>query len=676
MRERGLFLLLLGLFLSFSSYAQDITVKGVVKDSKFGDPIIGASVLVKGTTNGTISDMDGNFTLAAPKDGTLTISYIGYKSQEIPVNGQQNLNIILDEDVEALDEVVVVGYATGSKRTISGAVERIKKEDMNQGVVNTPLESLKGKVAGVVISKTGGDPASKPSIRVRGTTSLSGGNDPLVIIDGVFGDLSMLDAIAPADIETFTILKDASETAQYGSRGAAGVIVVTTVKGKNGMKTLSYNGNFGISNVYKNLKMLSADEFRSTAKALGMTPLDMGGNTNFFDEIEQLGYTQNHNISFGAGNDDSNYRASVGVIDQQGIIKNSGMKNYTAKLDASQNMFNNKLKIEFGMFGSLKQVDYTNDYEKTFYSAATYNPTFPTHKNEDGKWDEDPYANEIQNPLGRLEIQDREKNAYVNVHGKLTWTILDGLKLSAFGSYTYNVKENMKYIPKDLKAITQTSDAHGYRADNKQNILMGNIQLSYNKDLNEKHHIDALALVEGQKYHYTGFSAGARGFETDYFGYNNLKAGGTVKYGDVTSFQNENRLASFMGRFNYMYDNRFIATVNLRADGSSKLGMNNKWGFFPSASAAWVLNEEAFLKDVDWLSQLKLRAGYGLTGNQDAIEAYNSLALMSPNGVTSVNGNSTATYGFTRNSNPDLRWEVKRHSMWVWTLVSSMAALR
>ena len=366
LRERGLFLLLLGLFLSFSSYAQDITVKGVVKDSKFGDPIIGASVLVKGTTNGTISDMDGNFTLAAPKDGTLTISYIGYKSQEIPVNGQQNLNIILDEDVEALDEVVVVGYATGSKRTISGAVERIKKEDMNQGVVNTPLESLKGKVAGVVISKTGGDPASKPSIRVRGTTSLSGGNDPLVIIDGVFGDLSMLDAIAPADIETFTILKDASETAQYGSRGAAGVIVVTTVKGKNGMKTLSYNGNFGISNVYKNLKMLSADEFRSTAKALGMTPLDMGGNTNFFDEIEQLGYTQNHNISFGAGNDDSNYRASVGVIDQQGIIKNSGMKNYTAKLDASQNMFNNKLKIEFGMFGSLKQVDYTNDYEKTF----------------------------------------------------------------------------------------------------------------------------------------------------------------------------------------------------------------------------------------------------------------------------------------------------------------------
>ncbi len=381
LRERGLFLLILGLFLSFGSYAQNITVKGVVKDSKFGDPIIGASVLQKGTTNGTISDMDGNFVLEAPNGAVLVVSYIGYKTQEVSVSGSQPLNVILGEDMEALDEVVVVGYATGSKRTISGAVERIKKEDMNQGVVNNPLESIKGKVAGVVISQSGGDPASKPSIRVRGTSSLSGGNDPLVIIDGVFGDMDMLNAIAPADIETFTILKDASETAQYGSRGAAGVIVVTTVKGKSGTRTLSYNGTYGISNVYKNLDMLSADQYRSLGQRLGTTVTDKGYNSNWFDEIEQLGYTQNHNLSFGAGTDDSNYRASVGLIDQQGIIKNSGMRNYTAKLDAMQNMFNNKLKIEFGMFGSLKELDNTNDYLKTFYSAASYNPTFPTVKN-------------------------------------------------------------------------------------------------------------------------------------------------------------------------------------------------------------------------------------------------------------------------------------------------------
>lgn len=659
LRERGLFLLLLGLILSFSGYAQNITVKGVVKDSKFGDPIIGASVLQKGTTNGTISDMDGNFILEAPDKAVLVISYIGYKSQEVTISGSQPLNIVLGEDMEALDEVVVVGYATGSKRTISGAVERIKKEDMNQGVVNNPLESIKGKVAGVVITQSGGDPASKPSIRVRGTSSLSGGNDPLVIIDGVFGDMDMLNAIAPADIETFTILKDASETAQYGSRGAAGVIVVTTVKGKNGMKTLSYNGTFGISNVYKNLNMLSADQYRGLGQKLGTTVTDKGFNSNWFDEIEQLGYTQNHNLSFGAGTDDSNYRASVGLIDQQGIIKNSGMRNYTAKLDAMQNMFDNKLKIEFGMFGSLKELDNTNDYLKTFYSAASYNPTFPTVKNDKGVWDEDPMANEIHNPMGRLDIKDRETNAYVNVHGRLTYNILEGLKLSAFGSYTYNVKENKRYFPKDIKA-SMADGGHAERIDNKQNILMGNIQLTYTKDFNEKHHFDALALVEGQKYHYTGFTAKSHAYETDYFGYNNLKAGGDVKYGDVESLENENRIASFMARVNYMYDNRYIITANLRADGSSKLGSDNKWGFFPSASAAWVINEEAFMKDVDWLSNLKLRAGYGLTGNQDAIEAYNSLALYKPTGVTSLGGSPMATYGIQRNANPDLRWEVKK----------------
>ncbi|WP_297905934.1 TonB-dependent receptor [uncultured Parabacteroides sp.] len=659
LRERGLFLLLLGLILSFSGYAQNITVKGVVKDSKFGDPIIGASVLQKGTTNGTISDMDGNFILEAPDKAVLVISYIGYKSQEVTISGSQPLNIVLGEDMEALDEVVVVGYATGSKRTISGAVERIKKEDMNQGVVNNPLESIKGKVAGVVITQSGGDPASKPSIRVRGTSSLSGGNDPLVIIDGVFGDMDMLNAIAPADIETFTILKDASETAQYGSRGAAGVIVVTTVKGKNGMKTLSYNGTFGISNVYKNLNMLSADQYRGLGQKLGTTVTDKGFNSNWFDEIEQLGYTQNHNLSFGAGTDDSNYRASVGLIDQQGIIKNSGMRNYTAKLDAMQNMFDNKLKIEFGMFGSLKELDNTNDYLKTFYSAASYNPTFPTVKNDKGVWDEDPMANEIHNPMGRLDIKDRETNAYVNVHGRLTYNILEGLKLSTFGSYTYNVKENKRYFPKDIKA-SMADGGHAERIDNKQNILMGNIQLTYTKDFNEKHHFDALALVEGQKYHYTGFTAKSHAYETDYFGYNNLKAGGDVKYGDVESLENENRIASFMARVNYMYDNRYIITANLRADGSSKLGSDNKWGFFPSASAAWVINEEAFMKDVDWLSNLKLRAGYGLTGNQDAIEAYNSLALYKPTGVTSLGGSPMATYGIQRNANPDLRWEVKK----------------
>ena len=255
--------LLIGLFLSLGAYAQQITVKGHVKDAS-GEPIIGANVVVKGTSTGTITDIDGNFQIQAPKGVLLQVSFVGYTSSE--VQAVANVTVILKEDSQVIDDVVVIGYATGSSRTVSGAVQKVGRKEMNAGIIANPLSAIKGKVAGVNIQKTGGDPTAAPAIRVRGTTSLTGGNDPLVIIDGVFGDLNMLNAISPADIENFTVLKDASETAQYGSRGASGVIVVTTVKGKNGVKSMSYDGSFGIESVYKNLDMLSAAEYRSVAQ--------------------------------------------------------------------------------------------------------------------------------------------------------------------------------------------------------------------------------------------------------------------------------------------------------------------------------------------------------------------------------------------------------------------------
>lgn len=658
-KVRILLSIAMGLLFSLSVFAQEITLKGNVKDLT-GEPIIGGSVLVKGTTNGTITDFDGNYTLNVPSSAIIVFSYVGYIPQEISVQGKTMLNVILKEDVEALDEVVVVGYATGSKRTISGAVDRIKKEDMNVGIVNNPLESLKGKVAGVVISKAGGDPSATPSIRVRGTTSLSGGNDPLVVIDGVFGDMGLLNALAPSDIETFTILKDASETAQYGSRGASGVIVVTTTKGKSGVVSLSYDGTFGVESIYKNIEMMNADQFRATVLEGGYTnALDGGASTNFFDEMERTGYTQNHRLSFGAGSETSNYRASIGIISQDGIIETSNMRNYTAKLDASQKMFNNKLAIEFGVFGSKKLNNYVNDHQKTFYSAASSNPTLSALQNEDGTWPEDPNANEIDNPLGRLTIQDHEDNAYLNVHGKLSYNFTSDLMLSAFGSYTYNAKVNSTYIPNNIKAGIREGSGKANRAQKGSDILMGNLTLTYKKQM-DKHHFDALGLAEVQSYQYNGFESTARGFGTNYFGYDNLKAGANVKYGDVSSYANEYNISSFLGRLNYMYDDRYIATVNIRTDGSSKLGANNKWGFFPSASAAWVLSNEAFLKDVEQITNIKLRVGYGLTGNQDAISPYNSLSLMQPTGITTVNGQQTVTYGYARNANPDLQWEKKK----------------
>ncbi len=652
-------LILIGLLCNFSIFAQDITVRGNVKDVT-GEPIIGASVLQVGTTNGIITDVDGNFSLTVPGNSSINISYIGYVSQTLAVNGQTSFNIILKEDVEALDEVVVVGYATGSKRTISGAVEKIKKEDMNVGVVTNPLESIKGKVAGVVINKQGGDPASTPSIRVRGTTSLSGGNDPLVVIDGVFGDLGLLNALSPSDIETFTILKDASETAQYGSRGASGVIVVTTTKGKAGAVSLNYDGTFGVESVYKNIDMLNAAQYRSAVEAGGyVNALDGGASTNFMKEMQRTGFTQNHRVSFGAGNEQSNYRASIGVIAQDGIIDGSDMRNYTAKLDANQRMFDDRLKIEFGMFGSKKVNNYVNDHQKTFYSAASFNPTLPAAQNADGTWPEDPNANEIDNPLGRLTIQDKEDNAYLNAHGKLSFNFTPDLMLSVFGSYTYNEKINSTYIPNNIKAGIREGSGKASKTQKNSDVLMGNITLSYKKDFG-KNHVDVLGLMEGQSYKFNGFGADARGFGTNYFGYDNLKAGANVKYGDVTSYANSYNISSFMARLNYMFDDRYIATVNLRTDGSSKLGENNKWGFFPSASAAWVISNEAFLKDIEQITNIKIRAGYGLTGNQDAISPYNSLSLMQPTGITTVNGQQTVTYGYARNANPDLKWETKK----------------
>lgn len=562
-----------------------------------------------------------------------------------------------------LDEIVVTGYTTGTQKTISGALQKVGRAEMNTGVVNNPLNLLSGKAAGVQIQTVGGDPTVTPAIRIRGTTSLSGGNDPLVIIDGVFGDLSMLNAIPPADIESFTILKDASETAQYGSRGASGVIVVTTYKGKIGAPYVSYDGMVGVETVYKNIKTLNASEYLQTVANGGYTQALKGGSsTDFIKQMERVGFTQNHNIAFGSGNEKGYYRASFGYIGQQGIVKTSDMQNFMATFDATQKMFKDKLKIEFGIFGSQRTSRFINDYQKTFYSAAAFNPTLPAAQNADGFWPEDPNANEVDNPLGRLTIQDVEKNTYANAHARLTYTIIQDLTLSAFGSFTYNAKKNSTYIPNNIRQGIRSTNGQATQSLNESYTSMGNINLNYKKTFYNKHFVDVLALAEIQQYSYNGFNAQANSFTTNDFGYDNLKAGAIVKWGSVGSYANENRIVSFLGRANYVYDGKYIVTANIRGDGSSKLGANNKWGAFPSASVAWVMSNENFLKTVKVINNLKVRAGFGVTGNQDAISAYNSLLLYAPTSLTNVNGQSIVTFGIQRNANPDLRWETKE--MW------------
>lgn len=553
-----------------------------------------------------------------------------------------------------LDSLITVGYATGSIKNLSGFVEKITELQMNRDQITNPLDAIRGRVPGLTIQRGTNGQAALDAVRLRGTTSLTSGNDPLIIVDGVFGDLNMLTSIYPTDIESFTILKDASETAQYGSRGASGVIEVTTKKGISGKTRVSYNGSFGITSVYKNLSMLSANGFRQVADERGLSILDLGNNTDFQKEIEQTGFQQNHHVAFYGGSDASSYRVSLGYVDRQGVIQNQDMRNFTSNMNMSQNIFGNFIRCELGMFGSVQKNHNLFDYQKTFYSAATFNPTFPNHKNtETGSWDQITCASQITNPLAWMEVKDHDATSHISTHARLTFNLMDDLKLVMFGAYTYNIVENSQYLPTSVWAHGQA-----YKGTKKMESLLGNLMLSYKKNW-RKHFFDVLALAELQKETYTGYYTTVTNFSSDQFGYDNLQAGAIRLWEGTNSYYEEPHLASFMGRFNYTYADRYILTVNARTDASSKFGSNHKWGFFPSVSAAWAVSEEEFMKRIPLVDNLKLRVGYGLAGNQNGIDSYTTLGLVRPNGVVPVGNSAVVTLGEMQNINPDLKWEVK-----------------
>ena len=553
-----------------------------------------------------------------------------------------------------LDNVIVIGYATGSLSAISGSVDKIKEAEMNKGLLISPPDAIRGRIAGVNITPANNGPAVLSSVRIRGTTSLTGGNDPLIIVDGVFGNLNTLSSIYPADIESFTILKDASETAQYGSRGASGVIEIATKKGSDRPFNVSYYGSISADMAARNLKMLSGNEFRQLAKDRNLEFRDLGNNTDFIKEMTSTALVHNHHLAISSGTKTSNYRISAGFTDREGVIKNNRSKNFTTKIDIHQKAVENKLTVDVGLFGSMLKNNYLFDFQKTFYSAAAFNPTFPNHKNiQTGSWDNISYASQITNPLAWLEVDDDEDNALVNAHAKINMFITDNLKLSVFGSYTYNSVENSQYLP-----TTVWGHGQAYRGLKKSEHIMGNLVLNYKKDA-DVHHINLVGLAEFQRDKKTGFFTTVTNFSSDEFGYNNLQAGALRLWEGTGSYYEDPKLVSFMGRINYIYDRRYIATLNTRTDGSSKVGKNNKWGFFPSASAAWAIHEENFLKSSSTFNELKIRLGYGLAGNQDAIDSYTSMQLIKPNGTVPIDGSPTVTLGTIRNANPDLKWEVK-----------------
>ena len=548
---------------------------------------------------------------------------------------------------------VRIGYSKGSKNTVAGAIDQLTEKRMNKGLITSSLDYLSGQAAGVQVASSGNQEVMVSAVRVRGTTSLTGKNDPLVIIDGVTADLAILSTIYPADIESFTILKDASETAQYGSRGAAGVIEVATKRGKNQKFHIAYDGNIGFESVYKRMEMLDANEFRQTADRLGLSYIDMGYNTNFNKAIERTGFVQNHHIAFGGGTETANYRASVGMMEHNTVIKSKGNQNYIAKLDIMQLAFDNHLTVELGMVGSLQKVSYLPFQQKLLYSAATFNPTFPDTKNAEGQYDQVPEALWISNPLALLEMKQNEDNGHFNIHMKAKVTLSKNLTLRAFGSYSYNSVSDSHYYPTSV-----WNRGEAYRKHEKNEVIRGNVSLTYALKI-KKSDLSLMALAEAEKQKSTGFFTTTTGFTVDDFGFDKLSAGANRPWDGTDSYYRDSHMESFLLRAQYTLFDRYTLTANARGDASSKFGKNHRWGFFPSLSGAWVISKEPWMQSIKAISNAKLRIGYGLSGSQAGIDAYNSIQLVQPNGVTPYNSSIATTLGVLRNANPDLKWEVK-----------------
>ena len=524
----------------------------------------------------------------------------------------------------------------------------------NKGAANNALDVLSGQAAGVNVTSNGLDRmAMLNSVRVRGTTSIIGGNDPLVLIDGVTSDVLALSTIYPADIESFRILKNAAETAMYGSRGASGVIEVKTKKGTGRGFQISYEGNVGFEQMYKHLEMLNAAEYVATAKALGIYCNNGGFNTDNYKVITRTGMVNNHYLAFSGGTPQSNYRASFGFMDHNTIIKKMDYGVYVAKVDVTQKAFGDRLTGEFGVFGSSFKNHDIFDTQMLFYSAACQNPTFPAGTDEHGNWLKNESATHINPPGILLEEKNDSKDLNFDTHIKLSYDINTNWRVSTFGSYLYGSTENGKFCPTWVWA-----QGNVYRGEFKKEEWLGNVSLDFNKEFGI-HKVSAGVSSEYRKLKKTAFWVYAKGIPSNDFHDDNLGATAARPYSGTESTYEDQSLASVMGNITYNLLGRYSVAVNARGDGSSMVGDNNTWGFFPSVSFTWDLKKEKFLSNIKPLSMLKLRTGLGQAGNLGGISAYTTMNTVRQTGIVPVKSSPTVTLGMVRNNNPDLKWETK-----------------
>ena len=659
---KHLFLLLTLLSFSLTALAQQ-KVTGKVKDSS-GEPVIGASVVVKGNnTMGTITDFDGNFMLDVPTKSVLVISYIGYVTQEVPTAGKKSLEIILKEDTKTLDEVVVIGYGTQRKGDVTSSVASVKADNFVKGAVKDVGQLIQGKVAGLAITNPNGDPTGSTQIRLRGTNTIGGANTaPLVLIDGIPGELG---TVAPEDVESVDVLKDGSAAAIYGTRGTNGVILITTKQAKGvDINQVEYNGYVSTSLIAKKLDMLNADEFRTL-----YPDQDHGADTDWIDEISRTPISHVHNLSLMGGNSKTNYIANLNYASRQGIMKKSDFESFQGRIEVTHRMFDDKLKLKFGLFGKKNQMESTTSggsFRGWVYGQATRrNPTDPV-RNEDGTWNENVSKFEYENPLALLyEAEGNVKKTQLRYNGNIVYNPIKDLTLSAVFSY---IRDNMnRGYGETLSHISALRDGlagwASVGAYTKMEKLM-ELTAQYNKEIGAH----KFSVLGGYSYNETDFEElwiDNYGFQDDYFGgWHNIGIGSALKDGkaNIGSKKTPTNLIGFFGRATYSFKNRYLLMGALRYEGASQLwGTDNAWGLFPSVSVGWRITEEAFMKNQKIFDDLKLRVGYGVTGSQPK-DPFLGVAMLKYGSYAFVNGNWIQTIVPASNPNPDLKWEEKKET--------------
>ena len=674
-------LMTITVLMSLSVYAQDKSVSGKVTDKSDGSGMPGVSISVKGSNRGTQTDVNGAYKISAPANATLVYSFVGFTKQEIAVGTRSEMNVALISADKALDEVIVVGYGTTTRKDATGGVSSLSAKDFNQGVISSPEQLLQGRVAGVQLTPSSGEPGSAIDIRIRGTTSLRGGG-PLYVVDGIaldggstsdgangssgFGEIASknpLNFINPSDIENITVLKDASAAAIYGARGANGVVLITTRKGKAGASNLNVSIGTSISSNYKNYDVLSTSAFLTEAAKAGLDPssklINAGSSTNWQDQIFRTAVTQNYNLSYGGGNENTTYLFSLGYNDQQGTIKSSFMNRVTARVNATHKLFDNKVVLSVAMTTSQVKDKGAASGANVGYlgsvisRAIQTNPTYPIF-DTDGSY----YTNKslaFRNPVSMLEQIDIRANTnrtLANVSAM--WNITKDLSFKSNFGLDNSTGVTRQSVQPNTPGFADSYNNEGSAAIINKYVVTTTIEHTLNyKTVLGKSKIDALAGFAYQKFEnqgngiFAGFFTSPAGFDlTNNIGF--VDNSGSRKAYSAFSYKGVNDIQSYFGRVNYSFNDKYLITGTLRVDGSSRFGLNNKYGYFPSVAAAWrLINEDFVPKEI--FSDLKMRVNYGVTGSQDFANNA-SVGTSTPN-------SSAGSVNKENIPNPDLKWE-------------------